>query len=122
MRKLTVSAWLHRRLDVAYALDGDAVLVVLVNVGVLELTHFVEQHTKLVGNIGYVIVASLAPNRQLLLYDVSKGDSNSTRCRRLTATSMRSLPTSSMLLITFFSIFTSWASFLLSSVLPKPAL
>lgn len=122
MKKLTVSTWLHRRLNVANAFDGDAVLIVLVNVGVLQLTHFIEQHTKFVGNIGYVIVASLTPDRQLLLCNVSKGDSNLMWCRELTATSMRSLPTSSMLLITFFSIFTSWASFLLSSVLPKPAL
>jgi hypothetical protein len=50
-------------------------LIVLVNVGVLELTHLVEQHAKFVGNVGYVIVASLTPDGQLLLCNVSKSDS-----------------------------------------------
>ena len=119
---LTVSGWLNGGLNVADALDSNAVLVVLVDVRVLQLAHLVKKDAQLVCNIGNIIVASLTPNGKLLLESYQYSFGCKCDALMLTATSMRSLPTSSMLLITFFSIFTSCASFLLSSVLPKPAL
>jgi hypothetical protein len=65
--KLTVSAGLDGSLNVADALDGDTVLVVLVDELVLELTNFVDQNTKLVGDIRNVVVTSLTPDAKLLL-------------------------------------------------------
>jgi len=64
---LTVSAGLDGSLNVANALDGDAVLVVTVDELVLELTDLVDEHTKLVGDVGDVIVETLAPDGELLL-------------------------------------------------------
>lgn len=64
---LTVSAGLDGGLDVADALDGDAVLVVAVDELVFQLTDLVDEHAELVGDIGDVIVASLAPDGELLL-------------------------------------------------------
>ncbi len=64
---LTVSAWLHGGLDVADTLDGNAVLVVLIDIRVLELAHLIEEDAEFVGNIGDVIVASLSPDGELLL-------------------------------------------------------
>lgn len=64
---LTISTRLYRGLNVPDALDSDAVLVVSVDVLVLEFTDFVKQHTKLVGDIGDILVASLTPYRKLLL-------------------------------------------------------
>jgi hypothetical protein len=54
-------------LNVADALDGDTVLVVAVDKLVLELTDLVDEHTELVGDIGNVIIETLAPDGQLLL-------------------------------------------------------
>ena len=65
---LTVSAWLDGRLNVANALYSDAVLVVLVDVRVLEFAHLVQKNAQLVCNVGDVIIASLSPDRKLLLY------------------------------------------------------
>jgi hypothetical protein len=65
--KLTVSAGLDGSFNVADALDGDTVLVVLVDELVLELTNFVDQNTKLVGDIRDVVVTSLTPDAKLLL-------------------------------------------------------
>lgn len=64
---LAVTAGLHRGLDVADALHGDAVLVIAVDVLVLELANFVQQDTKLVGDVGDVLVGTLAPDGELLL-------------------------------------------------------
>ena len=64
---LTVSAWLDGSFNVADALDGNTVLVVAVDVLVLELADFVEQNAELVGHIGYILVASFTPDRELLL-------------------------------------------------------
>jgi hypothetical protein len=61
--QLTVSAGLDRSLNVADALDGHTVLVVAVDKLVLELTNLVDEHTELVGNIGDVVIESLAPDR-----------------------------------------------------------
>ena len=68
MAFLTVSARLNRCLNVANALDSYAVLVVAVDELVLELTNLVDEHTELVGDIGNIIVAALAPDRELLLF------------------------------------------------------
>jgi hypothetical protein len=65
--KLTVSAGLDGSFNVADALDGDTVLVVLVDELVLELTNLVNQDTKLVGDIGDIVVTSLTPDAKLLL-------------------------------------------------------
>ena len=67
LRRLTVSAGLDGGFDVTDALDGDTVLVVLVDELVLELTNLVNQNTELVGDIRDVVVTSLAPDAELLL-------------------------------------------------------
>jgi hypothetical protein len=110
--QLTVSAGLDGRLNVANALDGDTVLVVAVDELVLELTNLVDEHTELVGDIGNVIIETLAPDGQLLLrLSLVVFLKELVLYSRLTATSIRSRPTSSMERMTFFSIFTSWESF-----------
>lgn len=67
MLLLTVTAWLNGGLNVADALDCDTVLIVSVDELVLELTNLVDEYTKLVGDIRDIVVASLAPNAELLL-------------------------------------------------------
>jgi hypothetical protein len=110
--QLTVSAGLDGSLNVADALDGDTILVVAVDELVLELTNLVDEHTELVGDIGNVIIETLAPDGQLLLrLSLVVFLKELVLCSRLTATSIRSRPTSSMERMTFFSIFTSWESF-----------
>lgn len=119
----TVPAWLHRGLDVTDGLDSHTVLVVAVDELVLELTNLVNENTELVGNVGDVVIASLAPDGELLLEQML-GRVRTTgwqTAAELTATSMRSLPTSSMLRMTFFSILTSCDSFLARSGPKAPA-
>lgn len=64
---LTVPAGLYGGLDVADALDGDAVLVVAVDKQVFQLADLVDQHAQLVRHIRHVLVAGLAPDGELLL-------------------------------------------------------
>jgi hypothetical protein len=64
---LTITAGLDGSLNVADALDGDAVLVVAVDVLVLELTNLVDQDTKLVRDVGNIVVTCLSPDGELLL-------------------------------------------------------
>ena len=71
MFRLTVSAGLDGSFNVANALDGDTILVVAVDELVLELTNLVDEHTELVGDIGDVIIETLAPNGELLLWILS---------------------------------------------------
>lgn len=113
---LTVSAGLDGGLNVADALDGHAVLVVAVDELILELTDLVDENAELIRDIRDVVVAALTPEGELLLWRMLAMSRNGGGARPLhTATSMRSLPTSSMVRITFFSIFTSWESFLARS-------
>lgn len=65
--RLTVTAGLDGGLNVPNALHGDTVLVVAVDELVLKLSDLIDQHTELVGDIRDIIVASLAPDGQLLL-------------------------------------------------------
>jgi hypothetical protein len=67
-REHTVSAWLHRSLNIADALYGDAILVISIHELVLELSNLVDEHTELVGNIRDIVIACFAPDRQLLLH------------------------------------------------------
>ena len=71
MFRLTVSAGLDGSFNVADALDGDTVLVVAVDKLVLELTNLVDEHTELVGDIGDVVIETLAPEGELLLWILS---------------------------------------------------
>ena len=65
--QLTVTAGLDRGLNVTNALDRDTVLVVAVYILILELTNFVDEDTELVSDIRNIVVASLAPDGELLL-------------------------------------------------------
>lgn len=66
-RGLTVTAGLDGGLDVADALDGDAVLVVAVDILVLKLANLVDEHAELVCDIGNIVVTCLSPDGKLLL-------------------------------------------------------
>lgn len=118
---LAVAAGLDGSFDVADALDGNAVLVVAVDKLVFELANFVDQDTEFVGDIGDIVIACLAPDGQLLLQTVSGLFTTTVTRSRRTATSILSRPTSSMLRITFFSIFTSCESFFAKSGPKAPA-
>lgn len=61
--ELTVSGWLHRGLDVANALDRDAVLIIAIDELVFQLTDLVNEHAELVGDIRDVVIACLTPER-----------------------------------------------------------
>lgn len=64
---LTVSTRLYGCLDISDALHGDSVLVIAIDILVLELANFVNEYTELVGDVGNVFVAGLAPEGELLL-------------------------------------------------------
>jgi len=61
-----VSAGLDRSLNITDALDSDTVLIITINIQVLEYADFIDQDAELVRYVGHVIVACLAPDRQLL--------------------------------------------------------
>lgn len=63
---LSVSRGLDGSLNVSHGLQGDSVLVVLVDELVLELTNLVDENTELVGDVGDILVSVLTPERQLL--------------------------------------------------------
>ena len=65
--RLTVSAGLDGCLDVANTLNRKTVLVVSVDELILQFTNLINQNSELVGDIGNVIVASFAPDGELLL-------------------------------------------------------
>lgn len=112
---LTVSAGLHGGFDITDALDGDAVLVVAVDELIFELANLVDEHTKLVGHVGDVVIACLTPDGELLLMNLLALVFGLCFVAMHTATSILSLPTSSIERMTFFSIFTSDDSFLARS-------
>lgn len=58
---LTVSARLHRCLDISNALHGHAILVISVDVLVLKFANFINEYTKLVSDVRDVFVASFTP-------------------------------------------------------------
>jgi hypothetical protein len=64
---LTVTAGLNGGLNVTDALHSNSVLVISIDVLVFELTNLVQQNAEFVGNVGNVLISSLAPNGQLLL-------------------------------------------------------
>ena len=68
---LTVSAWLDRSFNIPNALDSDTVLVIAVDELIFELANLVDEHTELVGDIGDIIFAGLAPDGELLLREWS---------------------------------------------------
>lgn len=123
----TVAAGLYGGFDVADALHRDAVLVVAVDELVLQLADFVEEDAQLIGHVGYVFVAGLAPVGQLLLRrrvsppGLVRAAKDCTTGTKHTATSMRSLAHSSRLRMRFFSILTSCVSFLDRSGPKAPA-
>jgi hypothetical protein len=119
--KLTVAAGLNRGLNVADGLNGNAVLVVAIDVLVLELTNLVDQYSELICDVRHVVVTGLAPDGKLLLKDRLAWYRLVVIASNLTATSIRSRETSSMLRITFFSILTSCESFFARSGPKAPA-
>jgi hypothetical protein len=64
---LAVAGGLNRRFNVADGLDGHAVLIIAVYKLIFQLADLVDQDTELVGDIADVLVASLSPDRELLL-------------------------------------------------------
>jgi hypothetical protein len=64
---LAVTAGLDRGLDVADRLHCDAVLVVAVDELIFQLADLVDEDTELVGDVGNIVVAKLAPQGELLL-------------------------------------------------------
>lgn len=66
---LTITAGLNRRLDITDTLDSDAVLVVTIDVLILELANLVHQHTELVSDVRDILIAALAPDGELLLFN-----------------------------------------------------
>ena len=111
--QLTIAAGLNRSFNVTNAFDSHAILVVTIDELVLELSDLVDQHTELVRDVRDVVITSLAPDGKLLLCQTVNHDSRPMWHiqSRLTATSIRSLLTSSILRMTFFSILTSCDSF-----------
>lgn len=109
----TVSAWLNRSFNVANALDSHPILVVTVNKLVFKLANLVDKNTQFIRNIRHIVVAGFAPKGKLLLRLVSIPQSIPRSYSEFgrTATSILSLPTNSILRITFFSIFTNCESF-----------
>ena len=65
--QLTVTTWLDRSFDIADALDCDTVLIVAVDELIFKLADFVDQDTQLIRHIRDVVVASFAPDGELLL-------------------------------------------------------
>lgn len=64
---LAVTAGLDGGLNIANALDGDAILVVAIDELVFELADFVDEDTKFVCDVGDIIIAGFTPDGQLLL-------------------------------------------------------
>jgi len=62
-------------LDIPNALQCDPVLVVPIDILVLQLANLVEENAKLVGDVRDVLVARLAPERELLLLSGQHPDS-----------------------------------------------
>lgn len=60
---LTVTAGLNRGLDVTDALHRNSVLIVSVNILILQLADFVDEDTKLVGDVRDILICSLTPDR-----------------------------------------------------------
>lgn len=118
---LAVSRWLDRSFNVADRLDGDTVLVVAIDELVFQFANLVDQDPELVGDITDIFVGTFTPDGELLLGARLVARDETIQRVVLTATSILSRPTSSMLRMTFFSILTSWESFLARSGPKAPA-
>lgn len=58
---LTIPARLYGCLNVSDTLHSDSVLVVSVDVLIFELTNFVDEHTKFVGDVRNILISGFAP-------------------------------------------------------------
>jgi len=64
----TVSARLHRSLNISNTLHGNSVLIVSVDILILQLANLVKKNPELVRHVGDILVARLTPDGELLLY------------------------------------------------------
>ena len=96
--RLTVSAGLYGSFDVANALDCNTVLIVAVDELIFKLTNFVNEDTKLIGNIRDIVVTAFSPDGELLLDAVKCGC-----CGRNPFSHLRQPPSSLALPIPYFA-------------------
>jgi hypothetical protein len=67
----TITAGLHRRLNVTNALDRNTILVIAIYKLVLKFADLIDEDTEFVCDVRHIIVASFTPDGQLLLNPIS---------------------------------------------------